>query len=301
MNQSANQPVIVTCQCGQKFRARADLAGKRLPCLRGGGPIDVPSPPVATGQASSPANDAWEDLGAAEKTASPLTTGPRPLPATGYSRRTTPHSIPSWLFPAGVAVAVLGILCLFAFIVTPLVSWFSPAAPETDSGQAPEWATFAHPSGGFSIAMPGRVLSSDRPTPEAAGFCSRVLDAYSHSSDGILASVNLCVGVAPSAEGVPSDQRYAERLYASQPDVVSNRVEMFDRPGLELKGTMQKDGKRRWVCSRVILLDDRLYELSLQNESAEALAADQVDAFFASFQPSAVNEWMQVPVSELPR
>jgi hypothetical protein len=64
---------------------------------------------------------------------------------------------------------------------------------------------------------------------------------------------------------------------------------MCGRLGREYQGTVEEDGVTRWICSRVFLLDDRLYELSLQRKSAEPMAADQVESFFASFQPAELH------------
>jgi hypothetical protein len=79
-------------------------------------------------------------------------------------------------------------------------------------------------------------------------------------------------------------------MWGEYPNIVSSRVEMYGAPGLEYKGTFQKDGETRWRCSRVIVLDDRLYEVSLERKSGEPMPADQLEAFFASFQPSELNE-----------
>ncbi len=40
--------LVVKCQCGRQFMARADLAAKRVPCLACGGEISVPEQGTAT-------------------------------------------------------------------------------------------------------------------------------------------------------------------------------------------------------------------------------------------------------------
>jgi hypothetical protein len=182
---------------------------------------------------------------------------------------------------------VAGLLAVF---VVSFISGFSSAVRKASDDQVADWKTFEHPSGGFAIAMPGRVHTRDEPTPDADGFCSRVLDAYSRSSDGTIVSVTLYVGVVPSATGTPQCQRYGERMWGRYPNVVSSRVEICGQPGLEYQGTYQKDSETRWVCSRVVHLDDRLYELTVERKSAEPMVTSQLEVFFDSFQTSDLNK-----------
>jgi hypothetical protein len=190
-----------------------------------------------------------------------------------------------------LAVGGLAVLSLLISFAVSFVSGFSEAARKASDEQIADWKAFEHPSGGFAIAMPGHVNASDKPTPkEEHSFCSRVLDAFSRSSDGTLVSVTLCANVRPSPKGTPRDQQWGESLYGSAPDVVSSRVEMFGASGLEYKGTVQEDGDTRWVCSRVLLLDDRLYELTLRRKSAEPMDTSRVEALFATFEPSELKD-----------
>jgi hypothetical protein len=252
--------------------------------------VSIPSA-SSPSAATEPTNDVWEDLGAVQSGSAPLATGGQVLPAMGFSPPRAKRSIPSWVLPAGLAVGGIAVVSLLAVFVVSFVSGFSTAVRKTSDDELVGWKTFDHPSGGFSIAMPGRVNASDKQTPmENRSFCSRMLDAYSRSSDGTLVTVTLCTDVLPSPKGIPRYEQYGENLWGSHPDVVSRRIEMFGQPGLEYKGTVQEDGETRWVCSRVILLDDRLYEVSLQRKSGEPMAASQIDTFFATFQPSELNE-----------
>ena len=248
-------------------------------------PASGPSPAV------EPTNDIWENLGGLENASAPLATGGQPLKKTGYRAPRSKRSLPSWLLPVGLVGGGIAVVGLLAVFVVSFISGFSSAVEKASDDQLANWETFDHPSGGFSIAMPGHVNASDKQTPmETRSFCSRMLDAYSRSSDGTLVSVVLCTDVVPSPKGTPRDQQYGESLWGSAPDVVSSRVEMFGQPGLEYKGTVKDDGKTRWICSRVILLDDRLYEVSLQRKSGEPMPADQLGTFFATFQPSDLNK-----------
>jgi hypothetical protein len=286
---ASSESIVVQCPaCGQRHKAQPSMAGTEAKCTCGQ-IISIPSTSGPTA-ATQPTNDAWQDLGAVESVSATFATGGQLPPAAGHRTPRAKRSLPSWLLPAGLVVGGIAVVGILAVFVVSFISGYSSAARKASDERVADWKTFQHPSGGFTIAVPGHVDNSDSPTPQAGGFCSRMLDANSRSSDGTLVSVNLYVGVVSSTDGTPQYQRYGERLWGSHPDVVSSRIEMFGAPGLEYKGTVQEDGDTRWVCSRVLLLDDRLYELTLQRKSAEPMDASKVEAFFATFQPSELNE-----------
>lgn len=167
MNQSTNPSIIVTCQCGQQFRARADLAGKRVKCLTCGAPIDVPAVQAASNPASASEGDFWDDLGALEDASTPLATGGQMLTTATYHAPRAKRSLPSWLMPAALAIGGIVILGVVGVFVASFISGFSAAVQKHGDDQIVNWETFHHPSGGFSIAMPTRVNTQDKPTPGA--------------------------------------------------------------------------------------------------------------------------------------
>ena len=55
-------PIPVSCQCGQAFRAKDDLAGKRVKCPKCGQPLQIPGPNPSDSAASASGLLSIDDL-----------------------------------------------------------------------------------------------------------------------------------------------------------------------------------------------------------------------------------------------
>ncbi|OHB66210.1 MAG: hypothetical protein A2V70_12275 [Planctomycetes bacterium RBG_13_63_9] len=105
------QPIPITCSCGKKFRARADLAGKRVKCPACGQALAIPGAGTATGTAPTGSLD-FDQLMAAETAAATLSHSPL-VPSKESKKRTNASNtrlIVGLSVATGVVMLVLVVL-----------------------------------------------------------------------------------------------------------------------------------------------------------------------------------------------
>jgi hypothetical protein len=112
-------PIAVACQCGKRFQAKDELAGKRVKCPGCGNPLAIPTPQPAGG-----GNDLDDMFGSsagdplfASGPAAPAGFGPPGMPTSAGPPRPRKKKGPNMVLIAGIAGGGVGLLLILIVVL----------------------------------------------------------------------------------------------------------------------------------------------------------------------------------------
>jgi len=114
---------VVTCPCGQSFRAQAALAGSTIPCPSCGNPLRIGASPAARAAAAARQRTAPRST--------PVPTAAAPARTLGHGQPLAPTKMPAratrhpqWSFPLGWVVGVgVGAVVLVLLLIVGSIVW----------------------------------------------------------------------------------------------------------------------------------------------------------------------------------
>ncbi|MBC8868207.1 MAG: hypothetical protein H8E44_02255 [Planctomycetes bacterium] len=286
--------VVVTCTCGQSFRAKSELMGQRVRCPVCRAPLQIPHSPV---QSDDPLGlDGFDDrsLGvppAHDSASRSLSAQPTYEPPR--KRRRSGKNSKVWMV-AGVIVAAV---CAGAVVIVVLAALLLPAvraARETAqkaraAGDYANWREYSSPEGGYLVSMPKspRVDTQRLPGPKGTMGVVTMIQAgvdfggrrgacfARHARHRSFAETNSTEQVLDSAAQASVD-RVNGRM------IVNRSATMAGIQGkeIEYEGTVQ--GISFTARSRCIIVNGTFYELMWISERGR-IPENDVRHFFDSF------------------
>lgn len=317
--------IPVSCQCGKSFKAKPELAGKRVKCPACGSVLQIPN---AT---PKPVDDdplGLGSLGDEIVTATPVGNAPTAggyLQNTGYAsaapvRRAPTNSgmnpgVKLALIIGGIGVGGVLVIIVLVALLLPAVQAARQAARRqaglTGDGASSggDWTEYKSAAGGYSVLMPRMPQTRSQNTPTAAGMITANIALVDMKDQGAYFVTHSNVPMANFTQRDPNillEGGINGALQNIGGKIRTKRdITLFGYPGKDIQFDGNTRGRQITGRTQFVLADDVLYQvmwLGFPNKKPEGDLQRFFDSFKISKKASAPTPKVaaQPPVTQPP-